>query len=178
MRARKNAVVRGGDARRVELNRRRAIRAMPHGRPVTRRRQRVVVRSLCLRGRALRRHPIIIAREVRREPGGMKGLKKRIRSGGGSGDAIAAISPLIATASCGRMPRASSDYRVASSATPRSCRRHGAPPATRDSWDLHLAVNLRAPFVLIQNLAPAPVSMTGSSSVCWTSGYGRLTPYV
>jgi NAD(P)-dependent dehydrogenase (short-subunit alcohol dehydrogenase family) len=50
--------------------------------------------------------------------------------------------------------------------------------ATRESWDLHLAVNLRAPFVLIQNLAARlPVHMGGVVVNLLDQRVWSLTPY-
>ena len=50
--------------------------------------------------------------------------------------------------------------------------------ATRESWDLHLAVNLRAPFVLIQNFAARlPVPMSGAVINLLDQRVWSLTPY-
>jgi NAD(P)-dependent dehydrogenase (short-subunit alcohol dehydrogenase family) len=50
--------------------------------------------------------------------------------------------------------------------------------ATRQSWDLHLAVNLRAPFVLIQNLAARlPVELGGVVINLVDQRVWSLTPY-
>jgi NAD(P)-dependent dehydrogenase (short-subunit alcohol dehydrogenase family) len=50
--------------------------------------------------------------------------------------------------------------------------------ATRESWDLHLAVNLRAPFVLIQNFAARlPAHMGGSVINLLDQRVWSLTPY-
>jgi NAD(P)-dependent dehydrogenase (short-subunit alcohol dehydrogenase family) len=50
--------------------------------------------------------------------------------------------------------------------------------ATRDSWELHLAVNLRAPFVLIQNFAARlPVHMGGVVINLLDQRVWSLTPY-
>jgi len=49
---------------------------------------------------------------------------------------------------------------------------------TRASWDLHLAVNLRAPFVLIQNFAARlPVQMSGVVVNLLDQRVWSLTPY-
>ncbi len=49
---------------------------------------------------------------------------------------------------------------------------------TRESWDLHLAVNLRAPFVLIQNFAARlPVHMSGVVVNLLDQRVWSLTPY-
>ena len=50
--------------------------------------------------------------------------------------------------------------------------------ATRESWDLHLAVNLRAPFVLIQNFAARlPAQMGGAVVNLLDQRVWSLTPY-
>jgi NAD(P)-dependent dehydrogenase (short-subunit alcohol dehydrogenase family) len=50
--------------------------------------------------------------------------------------------------------------------------------ATRDSWDLHLAVNMRAPFVLIQNFAARlPVHTGGVVINLLDERVWSLTPY-
>ncbi|MGH7048138.1 MAG: SDR family oxidoreductase [Stellaceae bacterium] len=50
--------------------------------------------------------------------------------------------------------------------------------ATRDSWDLHLAVNLRTPFVLIQDLAARlPAAMGGVVVNLLDQRVWSLTPY-
>ncbi len=50
--------------------------------------------------------------------------------------------------------------------------------ATRESWDLHLAVNLRAPFVLIQNFAARlPVQAGGVVINLLDERVWSLTPY-
>jgi NAD(P)-dependent dehydrogenase (short-subunit alcohol dehydrogenase family) len=50
--------------------------------------------------------------------------------------------------------------------------------ATRESWDLHLAVNLRAPFVLIQNFAARlPRHMSGAVINLLDQRVWSLTPY-
>jgi NAD(P)-dependent dehydrogenase (short-subunit alcohol dehydrogenase family) len=50
--------------------------------------------------------------------------------------------------------------------------------ATRESWDLHLAVNLRAPFVLIQNFAARlPAHMSGAVINLLDQRVWSLTPY-
>ena len=50
--------------------------------------------------------------------------------------------------------------------------------ATRESWDLHLAVNLRAPFVLIQNFAARlPAHMGGVVVNLLDQRVWSLTPY-
>ena len=49
---------------------------------------------------------------------------------------------------------------------------------TRESWDLHMAVNLRAPFVLIQNFAARlPVHMSGAVINLLDQRVWSLTPY-
>jgi len=49
---------------------------------------------------------------------------------------------------------------------------------TRESWDLHLAVNLRAPFVLIQNFAARlPAHMGGAVINLLDQRVWSLTPY-
>ena len=53
-----------------------------------------------------------------------------------------------------------------------------AETATRDSWDRHLAVNLRAPFVLIQDFsARLPPSAGGIVVNMLDQRVWRLTPY-
>jgi NAD(P)-dependent dehydrogenase (short-subunit alcohol dehydrogenase family) len=50
--------------------------------------------------------------------------------------------------------------------------------ATRESWDLHLAVNLRAPFVLMQNFAARlPMQMGGVVINLLDQRVWSLTPY-
>ena len=50
--------------------------------------------------------------------------------------------------------------------------------ATRESWDLHLAVNLRAPFVLMQNFAARlPENMSGVVVNLLDQRVWSLTPY-
>ncbi len=49
---------------------------------------------------------------------------------------------------------------------------------TRESWDLHLAVNLRAPFVLVQNFAALlPAQMSGVVVNLLDQRVWSLTPY-
>jgi NAD(P)-dependent dehydrogenase (short-subunit alcohol dehydrogenase family) len=53
-----------------------------------------------------------------------------------------------------------------------------AETATRESWDLHLAINLRAPFVLIQNFAARlPAHLGGVVINLLDQRVWSLTPY-
>jgi NAD(P)-dependent dehydrogenase (short-subunit alcohol dehydrogenase family) len=106
-------------------------------------------------------------------------LAERVRSGGGKATAIdadladeAAVSALL--------PRAERELG------PIGCLVNNAAvfandtveTVTRESWDLHLAVNLRAPFVLIQNLAARlPADMSGVVINLLDQRVWSLTPY-
>jgi NAD(P)-dependent dehydrogenase (short-subunit alcohol dehydrogenase family) len=106
-------------------------------------------------------------------------LAERIRSGGGKATAIeadltdeAAVSTLL--------PRAERELG------PIGCLVNNAAvfandtveTVTRESWDLHLAVNLRAPFVLIQKFAARlPADMSGVVINLLDQRVWSLTPY-
>ena len=79
---------------------------------------------------------------------------------------------------CCRAPSASSGRSAAWSTTPRSSRNDTVETATRESWDPHLAVNLRAPFVLIQNFAARlPAHAGGVVINLLDQRVWSLTPY-
>jgi NAD(P)-dependent dehydrogenase (short-subunit alcohol dehydrogenase family) len=108
-----------------------------------------------------------------------EGLAERIRDNGGK--AIAVDADLADEAAVtGLLPRAERELG------PIGCLVNNAAvfaddtvaTATRESWDLHLAVNLRAPFVLIQDFAARlPMQMGGVVVNLLDQRVWSLTPY-
>ena len=79
---------------------------------------------------------------------------------------------------CCRRPSAHSGRSAAWSTTPAVFDNDTVETATRESWDLHLAVNLRAPFVLIQEFAARlPAEAGGVVVNMLDERVWSLTPY-
>jgi NAD(P)-dependent dehydrogenase (short-subunit alcohol dehydrogenase family) len=106
-------------------------------------------------------------------------LAERIRSGGGK--AVALAANLADEEAALALPA-----RAERELGPIGCLVNNAAvfaedrvaTVTRESWDLHLAVNLRAPFVLIQNFAVRlPAQMSGVVVNLLDQRVWSLTPY-
>ncbi len=84
---------------------------------------------------------------------------------------------LPSSASCHR-PRRRSGRSASSSTMPRSSRTIPWRASTREGWDAHLAVNLRAPFVLSQEFAALlPADAGGAIVNLLDERVWNLTPY-
>jgi NAD(P)-dependent dehydrogenase (short-subunit alcohol dehydrogenase family) len=108
-----------------------------------------------------------------------RNLAERIRSSGGKAIAIGADLADEAAVSA-LLPRAARELG------PIGCLVNNAAvfandtveTVTRESWDMHLAVNLRAPFLLMQNFATRlPVDMGGIVINLLDQRVWSLTPY-
>jgi NAD(P)-dependent dehydrogenase (short-subunit alcohol dehydrogenase family) len=128
---------------------------------------------------ALAKDGFAVAIHYNRSRNAAQSLAERIRGDGGKAIAIDAdlADEEAATA---LLPRAERDLG------PIGCLVNNAAvfaddtveTATRESWDLHLAVNLRAPFVLIQNFAARlPAHMSGAVINLLDQRVWSLTPY-
>lgn len=166
----------GGDAAPgVELSGAAPVPPMPMAALVTGGAQRVG-RALAL---ALAEDGFAVAIHCHRSRDAAESLAERIRGNGGRAIAIAAdLADEAAAAEL--LPQAESELG------PIGCLVNNAAvfaddtvtTATRESWDLHLAVNLRAPFVLIQNFAVRlPVNMSGVVINLLDQRVWSLTPY-
>ena len=165
----------GNAAPDVELTGAAPVPPMPMAALVTGGAQRVG-RTLAL---ALAEDGFAVAIHYHRSRSAAESLAERIRSGGGRAIAIAA-DLADEEAAAALLPHAESELGLI------GCLVNNAAvfaddtvaTATRDSWDLHLAVNLRAPFVLIQNLAARlPVNMSGVVINLLDQRVWSLTPY-
>src|SRR5438552_3075284 len=134
----------------VELTGAAPVLPMPRAALVTGGAQRIG-RALAL---ALAEDGFALAIHYHRSQNGAETLAARIRSNGGTAIAIGA-DLADEEAATGLLPRAEHELG------PIGCLVNNAAvfandtfaTVTRESWDLHLAVNLRAPFILIQSFA-------------------------
>jgi NAD(P)-dependent dehydrogenase (short-subunit alcohol dehydrogenase family) len=128
---------------------------------------------------ALARDGFAVAIQYNHSSKAAESLAERIRDNGGK--AIAVDADLADEAAVtGLLPRAERELG------PIGCLVNNAAvfaddtvaTATRESWDLHLAVNLRAPFVLIQDFAARlPMQMGGVVVNLLDQRVWSLTPY-
>jgi NAD(P)-dependent dehydrogenase (short-subunit alcohol dehydrogenase family) len=165
----------GNAAPDVELTGAAPVPPMPMAALVTGGAQRVG-RTLAL---ALAEDGFAVAIHYHRSRSAAESLAEQILADGGRAIAIAAdLADEEATAAL--LPHAESELG------PIGCLVNNAAvfaddrvaTATREGWDLHLAVNLRAPFVLIQNLAARlPANMSGVVINLLDQRVWSLTPY-
>jgi NAD(P)-dependent dehydrogenase (short-subunit alcohol dehydrogenase family) len=133
-------------------------------------------RALCL---ALAEDGYAVAVHHRASPGAAETLVELIRRKGGAAVALAAdladeeaVAALLPSVECelGPIGCLVNNAAVFTDDT--------VETATRESWDSHLAVNLRAPFVLIQNFASRlPAHASGVIVNLLDQRVWSLTPY-